>query len=258
MRYLTKVPRKLFNKFKYSPSVAKNPLHSDIYIVEFPKSGITWLSTILANAFFDKYGIDRKVTFLNLRYIFPDIHISRDIGNSLSDLAGTRLIKSHSRKNPYYKSVIYLCRHPVDVMRSYYWFYSFRLKENMEMMEFVKNRKIGIEAWKDHINSWLNTRPTGNVMHFLKYEDLLKNPEFTISELSANFGWGFSEENVEVALNRSSQEEMKNSEEKFVTYDRRYEIGFVKRNKVEMPDKVRDYISSSAQQEMKLLGYESE
>ena len=34
---------------KYNKLYPINPKHDDVYIVEFPRSGITWLSTLIAN-----------------------------------------------------------------------------------------------------------------------------------------------------------------------------------------------------------------
>ena len=89
----------------------KNPKHDNIYLVEFPKSGITWLSFILGNIELALAGRnDEFITFYNHQYIV-DVHQLRN--TEINRFLKRTFIKSHSTYNPYYYYfVIYLIRNP--------------------------------------------------------------------------------------------------------------------------------------------------
>jgi len=38
--------------------------HDDVWLVEFPKSGVTWFSFLVANVNLIKSGVEKEVTFL--------------------------------------------------------------------------------------------------------------------------------------------------------------------------------------------------
>jgi hypothetical protein len=46
--------------------------HNDVFLVEFPKSGITWLSFLIANSLLKNH--DENVTFYNYHKYIADIH----------------------------------------------------------------------------------------------------------------------------------------------------------------------------------------
>src|ERR1700680_1912974 len=87
-----------------------NPLISDLYLVEFPKFGVTWLSFILANINLLVAGESRLATYFNINDLIPDIQYSRDLPLPDHRFPGFRIIKSHSPYNPSYKKVILLVR----------------------------------------------------------------------------------------------------------------------------------------------------
>ncbi len=64
---------------RYKNTISKNPMHDDIYIVEFPKSDITWLQHLLGNIELQLIGDnDTHVTFYNHHKYMPDIHQLKD------------------------------------------------------------------------------------------------------------------------------------------------------------------------------------
>ncbi len=119
---LNKLIENRVRKARERKTIPINPLHSDLYLVEYPKSGATWLSTILANTALIESGKTERATFVTARKYIPDIHISRDIGELGYTIPSNRIIKSHDLYNSRYCFVIYLVREPFDVMTSYYNF----------------------------------------------------------------------------------------------------------------------------------------
>ena len=199
--------------YKYSRFYPNNPRHDDVYIVEFPKSGITWLSTLIANVNLLESNKKTEATFFNLHQYIADIHSSKDINHEpIWSFPKYRFIKSHDVYNKNYHFVIYLIRDPFKVMNSYYIFLKQLgvFKGNIE--DFVKHPKYGIDAWLSHVNSWLDRGMSSQRVHLVKYEDLIKRPFEEIKKIYGNLGLPISEENIKAAIESSSISNMKISE----------------------------------------------
>jgi hypothetical protein len=81
----------------YKRYVPRNPKHDDIFIVEFPKSGITWLSNIIGNIELLLNNKKENITYYNVVKYIPDIHQVRNAPiNRFSDRT---FIKSHLKYN---------------------------------------------------------------------------------------------------------------------------------------------------------------
>lgn len=237
---------------------AANPLYTDVYIVEFPKSGVTWLSTILSNSALLQSGRPETATFGNAHYYVPDIHLSRHIGTPIYDRPPCRLIKSHSTWNPKYNFVIYLVRHPLAVMKSYFRFLNeYNGKVHHDFHRFCTNKRLGVAAWKKHVNSWLTGSVVANRLHLVRYEDLKTDPVAEIMAISQNFGWCLDESKVTEAINLSSMELMKESESFYRRRDPRYTMQFVGgKSDVHVEPKTLRYIQEVCVNELVLLGYD--
>ena len=249
--------KKLVQNYKSKSCFASNPSHNDVYIVEYPKSGITWLSNIIANLSLLESNRNEVANFCSGLFYIPDIHISRNIGPMPYNNPSVRFIKSHDIYNPYYNFVIYLVRHPFNVMKSYYRHIIQRNpKLNITFISFLKNKNHGILKWKEHINSWLTGGHTSQRIHLLRYEDLVKDTQFYIDELYKNFGWHCNESNLTKAIEISSIKNMKNSELVFKKNNPRYKALSVKENfEFQNLDDGEKYIMKNCEKELKLLGY---
>ena len=64
---------------KHEDTVVKNPMHDDIYIVEFPKSGVTWLSHILCNIELQLIDRNEIATMYNIHRYIVDVHQTRGV-----------------------------------------------------------------------------------------------------------------------------------------------------------------------------------
>ncbi|WP_197460547.1 sulfotransferase domain-containing protein [Thermodesulfatator autotrophicus] len=230
---------------KHKQYLPDNPMHDDIYIVEFPKSGITWLQHILGNIELQLAGKKREfISFYNHHKYLPDVHQLR--GANINRFLNRTFIKSHAEYNPFYYFVIYLIRNPFDVMVSYYNFLLHMGESYKNFKKFVKSEK-GIKAWKRHVLSWWYRKVDAQRIHFIKYEDLLKNPVHEISELYKNLGVNVEKEIIEESVERSKMEKMRASEEHYRKYNPNYSMSFVgKRGKIKkeqfLTDEVGEYI----------------
>jgi hypothetical protein len=235
----------------------KDPRHDDFYIVEFPKSGVTWLSTILANAALIESGRPELASFAATRLFVPDIHTTRDVGPVPYHRPPVRFIKSHAPFNPEYVFLIYLVRHPLNVMKSYYRFVREKGVESHGSFDsFCRSASKGVPAWRGHIRSWLTGPPISQRLHLCRYEDLRDDPMREISLISDNFGWNLSADTIRAAIDRSSMENMKKGEELYRSRNPRYKTTFVGgAADFEVDPKTIAYIDRYCRDELALLGY---
>lgn len=231
--------------------------HSDTFIVEFPKSGVTWLSTILANVALIESKKKEVATFASAHMYIPDIHISRDIEDLPYNRPPVRLIKSHSEGNIHYKNIIYLSRRPECVMKSY-----FEFSNNIAFNRFSDFRKFclspvfGLPAWRRHVNSWLRESDISTRIFCLRYEDLLKSPDREIQDISDFFGWEFSCDAVRRAVSISTREAMIADEARYSSRNPRHDFKFVGSKPRERGDEwLEEEVRRTCRKELSLLGY---
>lgn len=219
-----KIKIEKFKRLQHEKCLPPNPMHDDIYIVEFPKSGVTWLQHLIGNIELQLANKNAFITFYNVHKYIPDVHQLK--GSNLNHHFERNFIKSHSIYNPYYYFVIYLLRNPYDVMVSYYNFLS-QKGYNKDFMSFISNKKFGVVAWKKHVKSWLYKKTSAQRIHLIKYEDLVSNTKLELRNLYRNLGVDFSEKILDDAVNNSIIDKMSNYEEHYRMYNPNYGISFV-------------------------------
>jgi hypothetical protein len=207
-----------------------NPSQEDIYLVEFPKSGVTYLGFLLGNIELLLEGRNNEyISLFNYSQYIPDVHF---IGRMpIRRWAKRTFIKSHERFTPFYLHVIYLIRHPEDVMVSYY---NYMRDEGLQLSfhNFILSPIYGVQAWCEHVHSWMNVSNALRV-HFMRYEDLVHQPFEVLSVLYKNLGVNVPSEVLEQAIERSHIDKMKESEELYRRYHPNYRMNFVgKQNKI--------------------------
>lgn len=193
--------------------VASDPRVSDLYVVEFPKSGVTWLCTLLGNLAALESGSKAVVNYANSIAWVPDIHIDRTVGEPLHSWPPQRIIKSHARFQREYAFAIYLARHPVAVMKSYYRYAAaFQGAQFDDFGAFLRSEKYGVDAWRDHVRSWLARRPSHHRILLVRYEDLLEDAASQLVRISDVFGWNVDPGHAGIAAERSTAEKMQANE----------------------------------------------
>lgn len=237
--------------------VARDPRAHDIYIVEFPKSGITWLCTLIANMALQEAGSQEQVTHYNVQQYIPDIHMANDmpIGDSLLSAIPQRLIKSHVAYNRYYQAVIYLARHPAAVMRSYCTYLNQQAGNEITLEQLLEHKKLGLPAWQAHVRSWLETNSRAGRLHLVRYEDLVDDTAGTLRTLCRNLGWAISDRAIEQAGRLSEADRMKTMENVYRDNNPGYTMTFVKKRAPDMSDDMLRHIEALCADELVLLGY---
>jgi len=230
-------------------------MNDDIYIADFLKSGITWLQHIIGNVELKLQNKNEQITFYNHHKYLPDIHqLSNSYINRIFDRT---FIKSHAEFNPYYYFVIYLIRNPFDVMVSYYNFMSDQGYEK-DFISFVKDSKLGIIAWKKHINSWIYKKVSAQRIHLVKYENLISQTSEEIKSIYKNLGLDIPNDILEYVISKSNIESMRYSENHYRHNNPNYTMSFVgkenKKSKSELlTPEIREYIQNIAYAEIKFF-----
>ena len=189
-----------------------NPLHDDLYIVSFPKSGTTWLNFLLTNVNLKMSGKDQQVTFFNHDDFIPDIEQVRCIKENILPFPGHRIIKSHTEFNPLYQKIIYLVRDPRDVMVSYYWFLKKLGAFQEDISQLIRSQTYGIAAWCRHVQGWVEKTSVQNKIDFIRYEDMKLVPLKVLTRIYTLLGHKIPAEVLDQSLALSSFENMKKLE----------------------------------------------
>lgn len=183
-----------------------------IWLPSYPKSGNTFMRSILSTYFFSQDGIFsfdklKKIYQFPTNKVFSDINV--DISNDLDILKNYRnaqkhldykknsiqFVKTHSALikidgekfiDPEHTlGAIYIVRDPRNVITSFSNHYSKNLDESFKIMEnektilpkTVSNSKTYLCSWKTHYKSWKNLNK--NYL-LVKYEDLIIQPKNSI------------------------------------------------------------------------------
>lgn len=250
------------------------PIQSDLFLVEFPKSGVTWLSNIIANIeILNSTEISeckKRITFGNLESFISDRHLGYP-SSYYSPIFAGKLLKSHTRINRYIHRVIYIYRHPVSVMKSYYRMckgYKF-ISNEMTFSEFIRDSETGIESWKQHVKGWLFASDVDQRIFFVSYENLVEDAIVYVQKIYDVFGIDALPKHIfEEAIQRSSADNMKILETQLRENDLRFKVRydqdyrFVKGstgtyfdNKEEI-EEAEQYIRLQCKDELRWLGYE--
>ncbi len=222
--------RDLYRKIKYYNSTPADLRQSDVFLVEFPKSGVTWLSFILGNLMILKSKNESSINFFNFTQYVPEIHYSRTIGKTRSNF-GFRIIKSHADYNPFYSHVILLIRNPFNVMLSYYKYLTALNITDKDFSAFIKDKKLGVESWVKHTQSWLSENNRGLRLQVVRYEDIAQKPLFAIKYLCDTLGISVDEDLLNKVVELSSFEKMKKKENTFSKHNPAYNLNFVRKGK---------------------------
>jgi len=287
--------KEALSAFIHRHSMPSIPKSNDVWIVEFPKSGITWLSFLIANVnvkmslqqrnfsplslcnhsslqsdsgekvMSDESHRSVEVNFFNYSDFVPDIHNSRYLPQDTSLFPGYRFIKSHSTHHPFYHKVIYLIRDPRAVLVSYHKYIKGIQRNPGDLSAFIRSKRYGIDAWVNHVNSWIDDISYEKRIVYIRYEDLHDNTEQCVSNLYHHLGLSIPKDVIAHAVAQSSLQNMKEREAQWKAGDIKYNSGQSEFNFVGEGKKKKfmdvlsqtdlDYIDSRAGDLMRRFGY---
>ena len=200
----------------YEDSTATTPVHDDLYVVSFPKSGATWMNFLMANIHILASDSKRHVTFFNVTDFIPDVQANKNIkAEPPLSFPGFRVMKSHAQYNPNYKKVIYIVRDPRDAMASYYVFARQLGLYVGEISTFIRDEHFGVNAWVDHVKGWFLDSPIATRVLPVRYEDLKGSCVETMKSVYFQFGYKLDDDLLKAAAELSSFANMKSIEKTF-------------------------------------------
>lgn len=185
---------------------------SDVFVTEYPKSGITWISFIIANLI-----SDREINFSNFRsFVYPIYSYDKSY---LDSITGKRYFKSHEPYQPSYPKVLYLLRDPRDVSISYYnWFKKYRSDFNISYDEFLLDfLTVGVSiygSYKDHVTDWIENSKDSNKFLCIRYEDMIKDSYCEVKKIVNFLEISVSDEKILDSIKLSSFSNMQKLEKK--------------------------------------------
>ena len=202
-------------------------------IIGHPKSGNTWLRTMIARAYQIKYDLPPTVALKTDELARLDSRVPRFcVANGFYTyeralyelLAGNRFDPEVAKK-----PVVLLLRHPADIAVSWYIQFTKRVSpskrelinaslehpidvERISRWDFVMHSEIGLTCIIDFLNHW--ERTLENLDHTLtvRYEDLRSTPYETLKKITDFIGQPFDDEVLREAVEFGSFENLRKLE----------------------------------------------
>ena len=195
---ITEIIRKVNPDFGYKKS--------DVILGSYPKSGRNWVMFLLANTMLEHRGINLEANFHNIHDIIPEKIPTESTVEGFPRLMATHKEESVVGNSP---KVIYLVRHPGDVMESYFHFLRGRYEKELgSFSEFIRCKDYGIPAWKSHVNSWKS-----NWDVLIRFEDLKDNTLGELEKIVSILDKPIKDKTLKSAMEKSSFERMREIEQ---------------------------------------------
>lgn len=182
--------------------------HDDLYLVEYPKSGVTYLCHLLACMEFNSENVE--VNFFNLHTYVPDIHEGVNVSDHFGKNLNRRIIKSHASHNQNYRYVLHLVRDPVDVMVSYKNYWLSHWGKDIGFSKLIRSWR-GVPRWIRHTESWINSEVNQRYIP-VHYQLLVESPEKVLKYIYRCYGVNVSDEAIGDAIIKSTMIKMRASE----------------------------------------------
>ena len=160
------------------------PRFDDQYLVSYPRSGNTWMRTMLGVLINPAADGDPDFTRQNI----PGISVSN--ARKVNAHTSPRLIKSHTWYRKEIPRAVYLVRDGRDVLISLYHFYITRENKDLPFEEFYRDYSSGKygQLWHENVKSWLigGKEYLGDNLYVIKFEDLKADTNNALTRV-ANF-----------------------------------------------------------------------
>ena len=199
---------------------------SDINLVAYPKSGVSWMSLVLANILARRSPGNRRVDLFSVSDFVPDLHAN---AQRLLTLEPPRILKTHERfeewsarvalkgRGRLFPRVIYLLRDGRDVMASQYAHQSALSGRPVTPEAFYGEQSSTGQDWATHVREWVvddNGLDRRGVL-IVRYEDARENPSETFGRVAEFIGLDVQPNLLAQAIECSSAPRIRALEDRF-------------------------------------------
>ena len=202
-------------------------------VIGHPKSGNTWLRTMIARAYQVRYGLPPTVALKTDELARKDARIPRFcVSNGYYSYEG-ELGKLLKQENPdadlAKKPIVLLARHPADIAVSWYLQFTRRVspakrelinatlerpidKDGIGRWDFVMRSAIGLHSIIDFLNEWERCLQRYPRTLIIRYEDMRSVPYETLKRVTDFLGDPFEERELREAVEFGSFENLRRLE----------------------------------------------
>jgi hypothetical protein len=206
---------------------------ANFLIIGHPKSGNTWLKVMISRLYQIRYDLPESKLINTDEFArkIPEIpRLAATNGYYSYEGEVGKLLAAGAADNPLrHKPVLFLARNPIDIAVS--WYHQFTKRQSrakqelinhfiehpvdrhtVQMWEFVRHSDIGLPSLIEYQNTW--ARNVQELEHGMlaKYEQLRTEPVPTLHKITQLMGEDFSEEEVRVAVEWGSFENLQKLE----------------------------------------------
>lgn len=203
---------------------------ADTVIVVHPKSGGTWLRTMLFRVYQQKYGLSsrRVMKTDELQRLCPDLprFVVSNGYYSYEAAMAEELAEHRSARD---KDLVLFARHPGDIAVSWYIQFTRRMSaakrelivrdlrqpvdhRSVSLWDFVMHPELGLPALIDYHNRWADVFAQHDHGLILRYEDLRAEPHRYLRQLVEHLGETVTDEMIEDAVQFASFDNMRKLE----------------------------------------------
>jgi hypothetical protein len=206
---------------------------TDLLIIGHPKSGNTWLRTMISRLYQVRHGLPASVIITSdeLARRHPGVpRVSATNGHySYEGAVGEKLAVGAPDCALRHKAIVMLARNPCDIAVS--WFFQFTKRQSahkqelinhfiehpidrrsISMWDFVRHSDIGVPFLIDYLNVW--ERNIQDLEHgvLVRYEDLRGQPAETLGRIISFVDQSFSAEDIDEAVRFGSFDNLRQLE----------------------------------------------
>ncbi len=203
---------------------------ADVLVVVHPKCGGTWLRVMLYRLYQSKYGLRSRRVFKTdelhrenpalPRFLVSNGHYSYEgVLEEAMQNPGSELVLDD-------KKVMFLARHPCDIVVSWYLQLTKRTKAYkrelinhslrapvhrgaLSLWEFTMHEEIGLPGLIRYLNTWADNLARLPQSLLVRYEDLRAEPAGTLRRIAQFVGEPFSDAEIEEAVAFASFDNLK-------------------------------------------------
>lgn len=169
------------------------------FLISYPKSGRTWLRLLIGKTI-SLYLKSDDINLLSLgSFSKYDGRIPKIVVNHSSIRPGVQSPDELKLSVKQYQNsrIIFLVRHPGDVVVSLYYHISKRNSEfDGSISEFIRGRKGGIDTIITYLNIWSNKSKYIKDFLLVRYEDLHLDPSYELKKIFDFLGLENIEDNI--------------------------------------------------------------